>query len=330
MVEQFELDNPFLEGANSVYVLQDGGATALVDTGVSTEASRAALERKLGTLDIAFEDIDQIFLTHWHTDHAGLAGDIQARSDAAVHVHDADAGLAGQDEMAWREMLYEYGTAFERWGMSANERTTSLDWVDTRAGYWGRPADVRPFESGATFTVGSEQLRAIRLPGHTLGSVGYVIQGETGPELFSGDTWLPGYTPNIGGGEYREVETQLEQFLESLQRIANSRFVRAFPGHRAAIQDTAARARSIVQHHWDRLANLVEIVRAKDPATVRETARHLFGTLEDLHIFIGCAETAMHLEYLKANGMVRETEAGYTTRADVTDRLEATFEELLG
>jgi len=89
-VKRIQLGNTVFEGENDVYLL-DGETTALVDTGVALPDVRGELEAGLAEYGLGFADVDAIALTHWHPDHAGLAGEIQAESDADVYVHEADA-----------------------------------------------------------------------------------------------------------------------------------------------------------------------------------------------------------------------------------------------
>jgi len=98
-----------------VYLL-DGETTALVDTGVALPDVRGELEAGLAEYGLGFADVDAIALTHWHPDHAGLAGEIQAESDADVYVHEADASLVDGSEAPLfldRDLQRE---TFDRWG----------------------------------------------------------------------------------------------------------------------------------------------------------------------------------------------------------------------
>ncbi len=327
MVSQLQLDNPFLEGVNSFYLLDGSGPTTLVDTGVSTPETVAQFESVLGAQGVGVEDLDRILLTHWHTDHAGLTGDVQARTDATVYVHEADAGLAGQDDGVWTEMCDTFLAAFDEWGMTDDESATSIGYVDNRDEYWGPPAAVETVADGETFDVGDGRLRAVSVPGHTLGSVCYEF--EDGHGVFTGDTLLPGYTPNIGGGEFREMPSLLDQYLSSLEFFFGSTYDAAWPGHRGVISDPDVRARTIIQHHWDRLSHVLAAVRSYDGLDVRTLADHLFGSLEELHVFIGCAEAAIHLDYLATNDLVRETSDGYETTPEADRRLDEEFERRL-
>ncbi|MBD3787406.1 MAG: MBL fold metallo-hydrolase [Sphingomonadales bacterium] len=60
------------------FVLDDGDGWTLVDPGIDTPACRAAL---LGALDgpLAHKPVTRVLVTHYHPDHIGLAGLMQAR-----------------------------------------------------------------------------------------------------------------------------------------------------------------------------------------------------------------------------------------------------------
>jgi hypothetical protein len=113
-VKRIQLGNTVFEGENDVYLL-DGETTALVDTGVALPDVRADLEEGLSEHGVGFADVDEVVLTHWHPDHAGLAGEIQAAGGADVYVHEADASLVDGTEtplFADRDLQRE---TFERW-----------------------------------------------------------------------------------------------------------------------------------------------------------------------------------------------------------------------
>ncbi|MFC6730513.1 MBL fold metallo-hydrolase, partial [Natronoarchaeum mannanilyticum] len=76
-VHPIALDNEEFEGNNDAYLVEAEGATALIDAGVATPGVREQLEAGLADRGHSFESVDAVLLTHWHADHAGLAGTIQ-------------------------------------------------------------------------------------------------------------------------------------------------------------------------------------------------------------------------------------------------------------
>lgn len=72
---------------------------------------------------------------------------------------------------------------------------------------WGHPGDAelfprpvdRELTGGETIAVGELEVAVLHLPGHTEGSLLYLVEGEERPHLFSGDTLFPGGPGNTFG-----------------------------------------------------------------------------------------------------------------------------------
>jgi hydroxyacylglutathione hydrolase len=297
------LGNFAFEGLNNCHVLglEPDATTTLVDTGDAYPSTEAELRDGLADLGIGFADVERVFLTHWHEDHTGLAGAIQAESGATVHVHEADAPLVAGDEDARAAMRERMEGLLERWGMPDASREELLGFMDgAEAG--GDPPEVTPFGNGETFDLGSLTLEAVHLPGHAAGLSGFTFESDRGTELFSGDALLPYYTPNVGGADVR-VEGALAAYLETLTGVVEADYARAWPGHRGAIVDPAGRAADIVAHHRHRTERVVDVLRdgPADPWTV---SAELFGDLSSIHILHGPGESHAHLEHLETAGIV--------------------------
>lgn len=311
-VHRIQLDNALFEGRNAVYLFgaQGTGPTTLVDTGLATTSVREDLRDGLAARGVAVTDLDRVLLTHYHADHAGLAGELQADSGATVHVHRADAQLVAQEAGAWESLRDRHLAAFDEWGMPDAERDELLAFLDAHDDIVGTPAEVEPFEDGATFQAGSTTLRAIPLPGHTKGLCGFEgsIEGENA--LLSGDALLPKYTPNVGGADVR-TQNALAKYLESLAQIVDADYDRAYPGHRDPIHDPTARAETIRRHHRDRTSHVIEVLQEHGPADAWTVSAHLFGDLENIHVLHGPGEAAAHLEHLVDYGVVERSDDAY-------------------
>jgi hydroxyacylglutathione hydrolase len=236
-VHRIRLGNTVFEGLNDAYLLgaagddEDGGEpdgpTTLVDTGVATPETREGLLAGLEDAGVGVGDIEQVLLTHWHEDHAGLAGWIQDESGATVRAHAADAPLIEGDSEAHERMEARQRERFEQWGMPAGPREELLEFMSGFDDARGDPAEVSTFEDGDRFRAGAHDLEVLHLPGHTSGLSGFSLAGTGGlessrangtsetngsdegsherTELFSGDALLPHYTPNVGGADIRVV-----------------------------------------------------------------------------------------------------------------------------
>jgi glyoxylase-like metal-dependent hydrolase (beta-lactamase superfamily II) len=327
-MKRIRLENTFFEGLNNAYLFDGDGPTTLVDTGVSTASTREQLTDGLAERGVAIGDVDQILLTHWHADHAGLAGELQAESDATVRVHPEDAPLVAQDHDAQAAVRDQRDRRFAEWGIPEEPRRELVSFLAGDEQLTGDPATVTPIEHGETVSAGAETLAVVHLPGHTAGLCGFVRRTDDGEQLFSGDALLPEYTPNIGGADLR-VDRPLERYLDTLAGIVERDYARAHPGHRDPIADPAARAQSIIGHHYERTERVVRSVAELGPADPWTVSADLFGDLENIHILHGPGEAFAHLDHLVAHGIVERTAEGYVL-ADPDAPLEPLFPNVLG
>ena len=318
------LGNTAFEGLNNAYLLE-GEVTTLVDTGVATDTAREQLTDGLSRAGYDVGDVEQVLLTHFHADHAGLAGEIQDAGGAVVRAHEADAALAAGEADAREDLKRRQRAALERWGMPDDPRKELLAFLERGEGIEGRPADVEAFTAGDRFAAGDRTLEAVNLPGHTAGLCGFVAEtdyrsftGAAGRELFCGDALLPYYTPNVGGADVR-VERPLANYLDTLAGVVEAEYARAWPGHRGPIVDPAGRAADIVAHHRERTDRVLSVLREHGPADAWTVSAHLFGGLSNVHILHGPGEASAHLDHLAAAGVLTAEEVDGARRYGIAD-----------
>lgn len=82
----------FGDGHVNFYALVDGGAITLVDGGMQSHWGQLA--GWLCGLGRSVTSIDAVVLTHGHADHLGVVERSASSTDASVHVHADDLGLA--------------------------------------------------------------------------------------------------------------------------------------------------------------------------------------------------------------------------------------------
>jgi glyoxylase-like metal-dependent hydrolase (beta-lactamase superfamily II) len=312
-VHQIQLTNAAFEGQNSVYLLgrdDPGAPTTLVDTGVATPAVEAELRDALADRGVSFADVDRVLLTHWHSDHAGLAAPIQAAGDATVYVHEADAPLVEPPGDDVHDLVAKQEAAIADWGMPADTQRDLLAFMTDHRDLSGGSVDVTPVADGDTLTAGAFDVEVVHLPGHAAGLVAYVFERDGRREAFVGDAILPKYTPNVGGADVR-VDRPLQRYLDSLERVQSLDLDRAWPGHRGAIFAPADRARDIAAHHEERTERVLAAVDDLAPATPWEVSADLFGDLSRIHVLHGPGEAYAHLDHLVHEGVLAETPDGY-------------------
>jgi hydroxyacylglutathione hydrolase len=164
------------------------GDGVVIDPGDEAEG----IARELGALNLRPE---AILLTHGHLDHANAACDLRKKFRSRVVCHRLDAGLVrARDEEAFLGIVH-------------------------------RPCTVdQEVSDGDVLEVGGKQFKVLHTPGHTPGSVCYVMDNL----LFSGDTLFQGSIGrmDLPGGSEEDMRSSL---TDRLARLDDGMVV--YPGH---------------------------------------------------------------------------------------------------
>jgi hydroxyacylglutathione hydrolase len=321
------LDNEEFEGLNAAYLLTGSGPTTLIDTGIATDETRETLSTALESAGLALGAIDQVLLTHWHGDHAGLAGVVQENGDADVVAHPRDATIIERREGAMADLRSRQRAYFDDWGIPPVKRRELERQIDAADDFVVPPTTTVEVTDGDTLAAGDRRLRAVHTPGHTAGHLCFV--DEAADVVFSGDALLPVYTPNVGGADVR-LDHPLAAYLSTLEWFRKHEADRAYPGHRDPVADPAGRAREILSHHAQRSTRVFEVVREEGPVDAWTVSQRLFGSVEGVHVIHGPGEAFAHLDHLAAEGILSRTDDGYLTSPGATESLVAHFESTYG
>lgn len=303
--------NP-LKNLNSYLIT--GERNLLVDTGFRQDPCREAMHRQLREIGVDMDRTD-IFLTHLHSDHAGLAPEL-IRPNCRIYISQVDLpGL--EDAMSperWRAMYREY----EQNGFHVEELKTL--WQDNPAQNAGAarwdPSLYTPLTDGAELSYGGHRLRCILTPGHTPGHL--CLYEPERQWLLCGDHVLFHITPNIC--RWSGVADSLGDYLQSLKRVKTLPVSRLLPAHRAETGDLAARAEELRAHHVRRLADALETVRQEPGLTAYEIAGRMHWSIRcrdwtDFPVtqkFFAVGEALSHLDYLEIRGLVERVEENGT------------------
>ena len=302
----YRLDIPLvgnpLKNLNSYLIT--GERCLLIDTGFREPACREAMERQLAEIGVDRERLD-IFLTHLHSDHAGLAPEL-IRSGGRIFIGKTDGiRMAGyQDPAVWRAMYTEYQDE----GFSPAEM--EVLWNSNPAQNAG-PAPYGDYvflEDGDTLTYGGHTLRCVLTPGHTPGHL--CLYESEQKWLFSGDHILFHITPNIcrWGG----VADSLGDYLNSLERVKDLPVSLLLPAHRAETGDLRRRVEELEAHHAKRIANALETVRREPGLTAYDIAGRMAWSIRCRNWaefpltqkFFAVGEAMAHLDDLTVRGQV--------------------------
>lgn len=314
ILQPITIGNEEMEGKNSVYLLESDGTVALIDAGSATEDSHYQFVARLENHGYELSGIDIVVLTHWHRDHTGLVSPIRRSSGATVYVHEADAPIVRCDPDAVEGYVEDVRNLFREWGVPEKNASAYLESFKKERGY-SRGVETTSISAGDRITIGNIRLEVIHTPGHTVGHCCFAFEGNSGREAFVGDAILPVYTPNVGGSDAR-LEAPLERYVTSLRRLMDAGLERCWPGHRDVIEEPAARARTILEHHRERARRVVGSLRERKQADVWKISNDIFDRLEGTHAILGAGEVYAHVDHLYRAGVLERNNRTYRLRTD--------------
>src|SRR2546430_911284 len=105
----------------NVYLLRDGDAYTLIDTGLQTEESRQVLNQQLAGLKVPMKRINRILITHIHPDHFGLAGELRERSGAELIIHRLEVALMEPRYARAEDLVHDVGKWLSKNGAPEEE-----------------------------------------------------------------------------------------------------------------------------------------------------------------------------------------------------------------
>lgn len=148
---------------SAAYAVETRDGLVLVDSGLAADAG--ALKAQLDTLGLDWTRVRAVLLTHAHGDHTGGAAYLKQAAGAKIYAGrgDADVLKAGGPREAFFSTFYMPGQEIH-----------------------ATPVDVA-LEGGETLDLGGTRFRAVGTPGHTPGSVCYLMERDGLRVLFAGD-----------------------------------------------------------------------------------------------------------------------------------------------
>lgn len=292
-------------GYTLVYAVESPKGPVLIDAGWNHPDAWEALSGGLGALGLDVSAVRGVVVTHFHPDHAGLAGQVREVSGAWIAMHEADATLV--------RMINEYEADAQADMQADMLRRAGADPAEAAQAVGERPVPPaqpdRVLRDGDLVDLPGRKLRALHTPGHTPGHI--CLHLEDADRLFTGDHVLPDITPHVGIYPYdRDDIDPLGDFLDSLDRVGDLGPLDALPAHEWIFPDVAARAVQIRHHHEEKLERLRALLAQRpQPLTIWEVASMMTWNRpwEDLApVLKGMAagEAAAHLRTLEARGLI--------------------------
>jgi glyoxylase-like metal-dependent hydrolase (beta-lactamase superfamily II) len=294
----------------NVYALVDDGLM-LVDSGPRGDEALSALETGLRECGYTLADVRRLIITHAHSDHFGLASDILAISGAQVYAHrDSLVGLTEFETGQLRTDAY-FARLYREAGVPEG---VIAEWERKRAVAQPEAKSVAVdvlLEDGDIVSWHGYTWEVVHLPGHAPGLICLYCR-ETGVFL-SSDHLLP----EVPSAPFTQVPPRgsrrrpmrMEQYLRSLERMAEMGIIVTLPAHGQPIPDHRALIAERLAFHRQR-AELILAPLNQGEKTAYQIWHALFPRIWPLDLLTGVSEIVSYLDLHEMQGRVTAQKRG--------------------
>ena len=303
-LHRIALPTPFPVGPVNVYLIPHEGRLLLVDTGVLTDGSCAALEKAVTHLGFSISQLDEIHLTHHHVDHCGATQWLCARSQARVFGHpDIPAYMAQAHRHNTRHHEY-YMRLMKRLGVPDDKAEEAMVLWNQFKTYTESFTMHEAYATGQKVSLFTPYF----VPGHSATDT-VLFLGEHRVALV-GDHLLSDVTPNplmrrsLPG---REPAKALVEYSGSLEISRGLRLARCFPGHGDVIETPDAIIDRIATRHEARNQKILKWLSTAGISPY-QLCTLLFPRLNIANLYLGLSISLGHLELLEEMGRLHSME----------------------
>lgn len=305
---------PFRLDHVNVYVIRDGVGYAIFDTGIFDETTRAVWTTLLaGALD---GPITRIIVSHYHPDHAGMAGWLAERTGAPV-LMPATEYLTSLVLMLDPAALDSepYRNFYRAHGLDA-ATTDSLLTLGNR--YLKMvaplPRTYRRLIAGETLLIDRTAFGVTTAGGHAPEQA--MLHAPARNLLLCADQVLARISPNIGVDAHDPDGDPLGIYLRSLAtlRATIPAETLVLPGHNLPFHGLHTRIDELTTHHQARCDAIEAACRVK-PYNVQELMPVIFRRpIDDPHqMGFAFSEALAHVNYMRRTGRLEQRDGRFVT-----------------
>ncbi len=286
----------------NLWLLEDEGGVAIVDTGLNIPAAREAWEAVFAG-PLAGREVTRIICTHFHPDHLGLAGWLAERFGVRLWMTRGEWLFGRMLTTDVRDTPPDEAFAYWRAAGWSEERI-----AQEAAKGWGRfaamvspiPVAMVRLQDGDTLRIGARTWRVVTGSGHSPEHA--CLVDDEAKLMIAGDQVLPRITSNVSLSLSEPEGDPLGDWLASIAKLKElPDDLLVLPSHGEPFTGLHARLDALADGHLGRLdalhAHLAEPRRAVDCFSI------LFGRKIDDRVYgLATGEAMAHLRRLEVEG----------------------------
>lgn len=295
---------PFELNHINLWLLEGPKGWSVVDTGFNAPETIAAWEALFSGF-FAGKPVTEIFVTHFHPDHFGLAGWLAEKTGVRVQMTAPEFAAVQRYTQGAEDLPATYGPYYAAAGVDAQ---TIEELLGRRFNY-GKiihkpPASVDAVRPEDTVSLGGARWVVLAGYGHCPEHAClYNLEKKL---LISGDMVLPDISPNISlypGSDADPVAAYLQSLDALRARVPDD--VTVLPSHGVPFRGLHRRIDELKDHHRRRFERLRAVLQ-DGPKTAYEAMQGLFShrKIGKGDIFFALGETLAHLAHDEKRGVL--------------------------
>jgi glyoxylase-like metal-dependent hydrolase (beta-lactamase superfamily II) len=302
-VFELRLPIPFEDGLVNVFVFTDGDEADLLDCGMNSDDSVAAIKHALAGLGA--KRLRKLVVTHIHPDHYGAAGSLAGEGLADLYIHRLEVPLVHPRYVELEQLVKEVRTYLLVNGVPTDDAEVLSNSQRTLSTLVKTAEASVQLDGAESLQMGRRRLRVEWTPGHSPGHI--CLYDQKAKLLFAGDHMLPDLSPNIGLHP-QSTPDPLHEYLDGLRRLAAYDPELILPSHGRPFTNAPARVKVLEAHHARRLEQVVAIVGRAGEKSGWEVALELWGPRKQLYEKrLALQEALAHLQALAVDGRVEKS-----------------------
>jgi glyoxylase-like metal-dependent hydrolase (beta-lactamase superfamily II) len=308
-VQWLRLPLPYRLNHVNIYLIEDDGGWAVLDTGLGTDDCRGAWDAVLSG-PLAGQKLTRMIVTHYHPDHVGLAGWFTERFSLPLAMPRPEYLFSLALQYAPGDMGAEMHRPFyRRHGLSPE--LTEL--VLSRGHEYlrrttGVPTTYHRIKHGDELQIGGRRFQVLTGGGHALEQA--MLYRPEDRLFLAADQVIAKISPNVSVHAMEPDLDALGIYLHSLGslRAAIAPDVLVLPGHGLPFFGLHARIGELMAHHEERCALIAEACRST-PRSVVDIIPFVFHRELDEHqTGFAFGEVLAHVNHMLGSGeLVLET-----------------------
>lgn len=289
----------------NLWLLDDGDAWTVVDTGLNIDTTRQAWEQVFEH-HLQGRPVRRVICTHMHPDHIGLADWLCRRWGAPLLMTQGEylsarlvsAGMEPTDTAGLAEHFRVHGAPPEH-----------LQALGERGNFYKRmvptvPSTFQRLEDGQQLRIGTSDWQVIVGGGHCPEHASLWCAEHR--VLISGDLLLPRISTNVSVYPIEPEADALGRYLRSLERFdALDVATRVLPSHGLPFSGVQGRVRQLREHHAERLEAVLQACSESALRSADMIPLLFRRKLDTHHLGFAMGEAIAHAHRLWASGALR-------------------------